>query len=86
MMTVGAVACVFDQGLAVPDEIGVVGFDDMPWSLIRPALSTVAQPTYELGRTAAELLHARMAEPDRDPAVLTLPTQLRVRQSSVPTS
>lgn len=86
MMTVGAVACVFDQGLAVPDEIGVVGFDDMPWSLIRPALSTVAQPTYELGRTAAELLNSRVAEPDRDPAVLTLPTQLKVRQSSVPTS
>ncbi len=84
LMTMGAVESVFDHGLTVPDDIGVVGFDDVPWSLIRPALSTVAQPTYELGRRAAELLTARMVEADREPTVLTLPTQLKVRHSSVP--
>jgi LacI family transcriptional regulator len=84
MMTIGAVGRIFDHGLRVPQDVGVVGFDDVPWSLLRPALSTVAQPTYELGRHAADLLAARMAEPDREPTVLTLPTELKVRQSSIP--
>jgi LacI family transcriptional regulator len=84
MMTIGAVERVFDHGLRVPEDIGVVGFDDVPWTLLRPALSTVAQPTYELGRHAADLLAARMADPSREPTVLTLPTELKVRQSSIP--
>ncbi|HEX8346749.1 MAG TPA: LacI family DNA-binding transcriptional regulator [Actinoplanes sp.] len=85
LMTIGAVECVFDRGIAVPSELGVVGFDDMPWTnLIRPALSTVAQPTYELGRAAAELLRLRLTEPDRPPSTLTLPTRLQVRESSIP--
>jgi LacI family transcriptional regulator len=82
MMTMGAMECVLDQELSVPTDIGVVGFDDVPWTLIRPALSTVVQPTYELGRAAANMLTARMAEPGREPSVLTLPTRLAVRQSS----
>jgi LacI family transcriptional regulator len=84
MMTVGALECVLDRGIDVPNELGVVGFDDMPWNLVRPALTTVSQPTYELGRSAAELLTTRMAEPDRDRATLTLPTHLWVRESSIP--
>jgi LacI family transcriptional regulator len=83
LMTIGAVECILDHSLELPD-IGVVGFDDVPWSVIRPSLSTVAQPAYELGRTAAELLNTRMAEPDRDATVVTLPTRLQVRQSSIP--
>jgi LacI family transcriptional regulator len=85
LMTVGAVESVFDHGLNVPAELGVVGFDDMPWiNLMRPALSTVAQPTYELGKAAAELLSNRMADPGRSLTTLTLPTQLHIRHSSIP--
>lgn len=84
-MTVGAVECIFNRGVAVPAELGVVSFDDMPWpDLVRPALTTVAQPTYELGRTAADLLRRRLADPQRLPSTVTLPTRLHVRQSSVP--
>lgn len=83
-MTIGAVECVFDLGINVPAELGVVCFDDMPWpDLVRPALTTIAQPTYELGRTAANLLRGRLAEPDRPASLVTLPTRLEVRQSSV---
>jgi DNA-binding LacI/PurR family transcriptional regulator len=51
------------QGLKVPDDISLVGFDDVPMaSLIRDGLTTVAWPHYEYGRTAAEFLLNRIAE------------------------
>ena len=84
LMTVGAVECLVDSGIEVPAEIGVVGFDDVPWAhLVRPSLTTVAQPTYDLGRTAAELLADRITTPARRPSTVTLPTKLHVRESSV---
>ncbi|WFE27005.1 LacI family DNA-binding transcriptional regulator [Solwaraspora sp. WMMD791] len=83
LMTVGAVECLVDQGVDVPAEMGVVGFDDLPWAhLVRPALTTVTQPTYELGEAAAHLLAARIADPDRAATTVTLPTKLQVRESS----
>lgn len=83
LMTVGAMECLVDRGIPVPDRMGVVGFDDIPWAhLVRPSLSTVVQPTYELGRTAALLLAERIAEPSRPPSTVTLRTELKVRESS----
>ncbi|MFX0592805.1 LacI family DNA-binding transcriptional regulator [Melissospora conviva] len=84
LMTVGAMQCLVDRGVAVPTGCGVVGFDDIPWAhLVRPSLSTVAQPTYDLGRAAATLLTERIADPGRAPSTVTLATTLRVRESSV---
>lgn len=84
LTTVGAMECLVDSGIQVPDEMGVVGFDDVPWAhLVRPSLTTVAQPTYELGRTAADLLSQRIANPDRAPSTITLNTKLQIRDSSV---
>jgi len=83
LMTVGAVECLMDSRIDVPGELGVVGFDDVPWAnLVRPSLTTVAQPTYDLGRTAAELLADRITTPARRPSTVTLPTKLHVRESS----
>ncbi|MEU4480505.1 LacI family DNA-binding transcriptional regulator [Micromonospora sp. NPDC023966] len=83
LMTVGAVECLVDRGIRVPDEVGVVGFDDIPWAhLVRPSLSTVSQPTYDLGRAAAGLLTERIANPSRPPSTVTLSTGLQVRDSS----
>ncbi len=83
LMTVGAMECLVDRGIPVPDRMGVVGFDDIPWAhLVRPSLSTVVQPTYELGRTAALLLAERITEPTRPPSTVTLRTELKVRESS----
>jgi len=84
LMTVGALECLADKHVRVPSEMGVVGFDEVPWAtFIRPRLSTVTQPTYELGRTAASLLRDRMEHPDAAPRVATLRTELHVRASSV---
>ncbi|MFI5842832.1 LacI family DNA-binding transcriptional regulator [Catenuloplanes sp. NPDC051500] len=82
-LALGALRCLQDRAVAVPEEIGLVGFDDLPWAaLIRPALTTVAQPTYELGRSAARLLAERIAEPSRPPSTVTLATHLEARASS----
>ncbi|MGC4790468.1 LacI family DNA-binding transcriptional regulator [Micromonospora sp. DT178] len=84
LMTVGAVECLVDRGVVVPTRCGVVGFDDIPWAhLVRPSLSTVAQPTYDLGRAAASLLTERIANPAKASSTVTLRTTLRVRESSV---
>ncbi|BCB81765.1 LacI family DNA-binding transcriptional regulator [Phytohabitans flavus] len=86
LMTVGAVECLVDSRIAVPDEMGVVGFDDVPWAhLVRPSLTTVAQPTYELGCEAAGLLTKRIADPERPPTTVTLETKLQIRDSSLRT-
>jgi len=83
LMTIGALECLAERGVRVPDDVAVFGFDDVPCAtLIQPPLSTVTQPTYEIGRTAAELLLARIAEPTRPPSVKVLPTEIHVRASS----
>jgi LacI family transcriptional regulator len=83
LMTVGALRCLAERGVDVPGEMGLVGFDEIPWAdLVRPSLTTVAQPTYELGRMAARLLVDRIATPAAKAATVVLPAELRPRQSS----
>lgn len=85
LMTVGAVECLTEREVAIPGRLGVIGFDDIPWArLFRPGLSTVRQPTYELGRAAAELLAARIENPARPAVRMVLQTELHPRASSHP--
>jgi LacI family transcriptional regulator len=84
LMTIGVLECLAERGLAVPGEVAVVGFDEIPWAdLVRPSLTTVVQPTYEEGRAAAELLTKRIADPARPLTRIILNTALRVRASSL---
>ena len=63
----------------------MVGFDEIPWAdLIRPSLSTVAQPTYDMGSIAGQLLAAHSASPDKRPETVVLRTSLNIRASSTP--
>lgn len=56
-MAYGAIAAAKQHGLHVPEDIAVVGFDDNPSSAhMDPALTTVRQPFYEMGRRASEIL------------------------------
>lgn len=56
-MTVGAVLAVRELGLHIPQDLSIVGFDDSRWAAtMHPALTVVAQPTYELGFLACETL------------------------------
>jgi LacI family transcriptional regulator len=84
LMTIGTLECLAYHGISVPDQMLVVGFDDVPWArLIRPALSVVKQPTYEVGQTAAHLLIQRIDQPARPPSKVVLATTLNVAKSSV---
>lgn len=84
LMTVGVLAALREAGLEVPGDVGVVGFDDMPWArLLRPALTTVAQPTYEMGERAAALLEGRIGGDDSPPERVVLEPRLEVRESAL---
>lgn len=81
-LTLGVLEALRERGLQVPQDVAVVGFDDEPWaSLLDPPLTTVRQPSYEIGRRAAELLFQRIAAPDRRPALVVLEPELIVRRS-----
>jgi DNA-binding LacI/PurR family transcriptional regulator len=85
MMTLGALQAIYECHLTIPDDIAIVGFDDMPWAgSLNPPLTVVAQPTHELGRAAAQLLLARIQDHNRPYSHVILDTQLIVRKSSGP--
>lgn len=82
LMTLGALQAIHERGIRIPDDIAVVGFDDMPWATsLRPPLTAVAQSPEELGRAAAQLLMERIKDPKRLVRQVVLPTHLNVRAS-----
>ena len=81
LMTIGAVHAIREAGLDIPGDIALVGFDDAPWTtLTRPQLTVVAQPTYEIGRQAAQLLAT--AGPEPPARHIVLPPTLIPREST----
>ncbi|MET9264097.1 LacI family DNA-binding transcriptional regulator [Amycolatopsis sp. NPDC004079] len=82
-MAIGVLEALAERSLRAGRDIGIVSFDDAPWTtLIDPPLTVVAQPAYEIGRVAAQLLLARIADSTREPVTTTLDAQLIDRQSS----
>ena len=56
-VAIGAYSLAYDQGLSIPDDLGVVGFDDVPQAAVMgPPLTTVATYPQQLGAAAAEIL------------------------------
>jgi LacI family transcriptional regulator len=65
-MTIGALIALRERGLKVPRDIALVAFDDFEWSdAFEPRLTVIAQPTYEIGKQAVDLLLARLDNPTR---------------------
>ncbi|MGW1916079.1 LacI family DNA-binding transcriptional regulator [Streptomyces sp. NPDC002076] len=82
LMAVGALQAVREAGLR-PPEIGVLSFGEVPWGpLVRPGLTTVQVPAYDLGRTAAGLLLDRIAGTERPLRTVVLRSSLRVGQTT----
>lgn len=83
-MALGALDEIRRRGIEVGRDIGLVTFDDAPWApLITPPMTVIAQPAYDIGSHAAELLLDRVRSPDAQaPQRLVLPTSLIVRGSS----
>lgn len=83
-MTTGVLVALRELGVHIPDEISLVGFDDLPWAdLVSPSITTVRQPSYELGRAAARMLTERLQGlDDPGPREFVLEPQLVIRDSS----
>jgi len=69
--------------LAIPRDVSLVAFDDVPWmGMVQPAITAVAQPTFEMGRRAALLLLRRLEDPTCGRTVEVLEPRLVVRGST----
>ena len=84
MMALGALVAIRDAGLRIPEDVALVGFDDIPIDrLVTPALTTVTQFQSRLGRRAAELLLERVQ--GKAPAggrSVEMPFEIVVRESA----
>ncbi len=82
-IAIGVLHALGELGLRVPQDVAVVGFDDLPQAMVTfPFLTVAAQPAVEMGRRAVALLIARLADPDGERQEIVLPTELVVRRSS----
>jgi DNA-binding LacI/PurR family transcriptional regulator len=84
-MAIGAMLAIKEAGLNMPKDIGLVGFNNEPVTgLVTPAISSVEQPAFELGKTAAKLFIERMHnEDDMKDVEIVLKPRLVVRESSL---
>jgi DNA-binding LacI/PurR family transcriptional regulator len=82
VMALGVITEASRRGIRVPDDLEVIGFDDIPLAaLVRPALSTVHQPVTEKGQLAATML-IRALEGSAHAERVLLPTHLVLREST----
>lgn len=82
LMAVGALEAIHRRKLKVPDDVAVIGFDDLPWAeALDPPLTVVRQPAYEVGRAAAEMLLKRLGDNSLPAAWLRLRPKLILRKS-----
>jgi DNA-binding LacI/PurR family transcriptional regulator len=81
-MAAGIIDAAIEQGISVPDELRVVGFDDTRIAqMTRPRLTTVHVPMSSMGALAVELLCQRLKDPNRPPSKLMLQADPVVRES-----
>lgn len=80
---IGAIEALKSRGIKIPDEVSIVGFDDAPFiEFVEPKLTTVRQPRWDLGYSAAQVLIDRItAKKSRVPRNIVLPTELIIRDS-----
>jgi LacI family transcriptional regulator len=82
LMTIGAMHALRDAGVAVPEQMALVGFDDFDWAdFFLPRLSVIAQPVTALGQRAVQLLLERIEHPDGARQSVQLTPTLRIRNS-----
>lgn len=82
LITLGALETIHKRKLHIPNDVAIIGFDDMNWSnSLNPPLTAVRQPAYEIGQRAGELLIQRIRDPKRAPIQMTLNSELMVRES-----
>ena len=86
-MSMGALSAIKEMGVSIPDEIGLICFDDSEWApLINPPITVIRQPVYQLGSTASELLIRNIENNEKDlihkSKIIILQTELIIRNST----
>jgi LacI family transcriptional regulator len=82
IMAVGAMRAAREAGLAIPDDVAFVGFDDLPLSpLASPSLTTVRQPVNQFGSAAVDILVDLIENGIRPPRRVMMVTELVIRES-----
>jgi LacI family transcriptional regulator len=82
VMAMGVMEAVREHGLRVPQDVSVMGFDDIPQAAqLHPALTTVRQPLEQMGRVATQMLLDLLSHPDAQQKRVELPTELIIRDS-----
>lgn len=82
LLTLGSLEKIHERGIRIPEDIAIVGFDDMYWAAsLNLPLTAVRQHGFDIGKRAIELLYQRIEDPTRDPAQIIIQTHLMVRRS-----
>jgi len=82
MMAIGAMHAIHDAGLRIPEDVAVVGFDDIPAAVRAiPPLTTIRQPINRSGAMAAQLLIDIIEHPTPEPRRMLLTTEIVIRKS-----
>ncbi|TIW24690.1 MAG: LacI family transcriptional regulator, partial [Mesorhizobium sp.] len=85
LMAMGAITALRSRGLRVPDDMSLVGFDDIPYAVTTwPPLTTIAQPVEKIGTRAVSLLLERLGEPAAPSRREVLTPVLVERESCAP--
>jgi LacI family transcriptional regulator len=83
LLALGCYDVLEERGLRCPDDLSVMGFNDMPFiDKLRPPLTSVRVPHYEVGAEAARMLIETVQDPTRHPRSVLLPLTMKVRQST----
>jgi LacI family repressor for deo operon, udp, cdd, tsx, nupC, and nupG len=81
-MAIGAIKAVKEAKLSVPEDVAIVGFDNIPIStIIEPALTTISQPKYIIGKTAMEMVLNLIKKVPIPRHQMVLPEELIIRES-----
>lgn len=82
-MAVGAIRALRENGLRVPEDVSVIGFDDMPLATyFDPPLTTMHQDTFRIGQVAAQLILQELNEPKAPRQQISIPAELVLRKST----
>lgn len=82
LIAIGVIEAASEKGLAIPDDISIVGFNDSPLaSYLKPALTTIRIPIYEMGVKATEMLIDQLQNPSEEICQVVLDSELIIRDS-----
>jgi LacI family transcriptional regulator len=83
VMAMGVMDAARNRNLRIPDDISIIGFDNIPQAaMINPSLTTVQQPLEQMGRVATQMLLSILKTPQKDVKRIELPTELIIRSST----